>query len=489
MKKFIGFFLLLILSISILSADSGHIRNTIIIDTDGAADDLRTISMLLASPEIKTLAITTSDGALSPKEGLVKVRALLKDFYHEGIPTGVGMNTQSEVPTWRELSQNIMWGDETSISTNNAIDASELIARSIIDCHDQVTIVCLGSLTNIAKAMKNTDGLKDKIKRIVWYNNNIHPNYGTNYDIDRLAGEFVLLSGVDVDVITPHLMEIAFSDSLLNAIEDIPTKYAQKIATTHREADVYKMISSGHFKLWDDLVALYLLYPEYFETNRFPHYQNHSINYLVHDVDIVELICSTLDGKSNEEGIIFSSFPLDTKYYREDVEQFKDRIINAHGYQEWKIVVMTNEFHDHLGIYSIVGAKMGLRAREYFNLGRDELYVTSFAGNKPPISCLNDGLQVSTGATIGQGTIQVYTIDLVQKPKAIFSHHNSTISIELKPEYWQYIRDDIKECIKTHGALTDGYWKAVRGLAIRYWLEWNRYNIFDIEVIQSVSDN
>lgn len=488
MRKILGFFLIFI-SITILPADSGHIRHTIIIDTDGAADDLRTITMLLASPEIKTLAITTSDGALSPKEGLVKVRALLKEFYHEGIPTGIGMNTQSEVPPWRKLSQNIMWGDEATISANNAIAASELMARSIIDDHDQVTVVCLGSLTNIAKAMKNTNGLKDKIKRILWYNNNIHPNYGTNYDIDRLAGEYVLLSGVDVDVVTPHLKEIAFSETLLTAIEEIPTKYAQKIATRHRDANTYKMISSGHFKLWDDLVALYLLNPEYFKTNRFPHFQNHTINHLLPDTYIANMVCSALNGKTNEQGIIFQSFPLDTEYYREDVEQFKDRIISAHGNQEWKIVVMTNEFHDHLGIYSIVGAKMGLRAREYFNLGRDELYVTSFAGDKPPISCLNDGLQVSTGATIGQGTIQVYTIDLMQKPKAVFSYHNSTISIELKPEYWQYVRDDIKECIKSHGALTDGYWKVVRGLAIRYWLEWSRYNIFDIEVIQSVSDN
>ena len=73
--------------------------------------------------------------------------------------------------------------------------------------------------------------------------------------------------------------------------------------------------------------------------------------------------------------------------------------------KEWKIVVLTNEFHEHMGIYSILGAKMGLRAREYFHLGIDELEILSFAGSTPPVSCLNDGLQVSTGATLGHGTI------------------------------------------------------------------------------------
>jgi formylmethanofuran dehydrogenase subunit E len=51
------------------------------------------------------------------------------------------------------------------------------------------------------------------------------------------------------------------------------------------------------------------------------------------------------------------------------------------------------QFHEHLGIYSILGAKMGFRAREYFNVGIDELKIKSFVGSRPPVSCLNDGLE------------------------------------------------------------------------------------------------
>ena len=37
----------------------------------------------------------------------------------------------------------------------------------------------------------------------------------------------------------------------------------------------------------------------------------------------------------------------------------------------------------------------------------ENVKIISFAGNTPPISCMNDGLQVSTGATIGHGLITI----------------------------------------------------------------------------------
>ena len=41
---------------------------------------------------------------------------------------------------------------------------------------------------------------------------------------------------------------------------------------------------------------------------------------------------------------------------------------------------MTDEFHGHLGVFSIVGAKMGIRAREIFGVGPDMLNVVTYAG-------------------------------------------------------------------------------------------------------------
>ncbi|KAA6333905.1 hypothetical protein EZS27_017732 [termite gut metagenome] len=60
-----------------LEAYADAIRFRIIVDTDGAADDLRAICMLLANSEIDILAVVSSEGALMPADVTLKVRSLL----------------------------------------------------------------------------------------------------------------------------------------------------------------------------------------------------------------------------------------------------------------------------------------------------------------------------------------------------------------------------------------------------------------------------
>ena len=105
--------------------------------------------------------------------------------------------------------------------------------------------------------------------------------------------------------------------------------------------------------------------------------------------------------------VIMADFPAAPEQLLPDVRELATQIIARHGLEEWKAAVLTSELHRHLGTYSIVGAKMGLRARERFNVALDELRVESRAGLKPPLSCVNDGLQVATGASLGRGTITV----------------------------------------------------------------------------------
>jgi len=47
-------------------------------------------------------------------------------------------------------------------------------------------------------------------------------------------------------------------------------------------------------------------------------------------------------------------------------------IIEAHGLEEWKAVLLTNELRRHFGMCSIIGAKMGIRVREVLNAPFDE---------------------------------------------------------------------------------------------------------------------
>jgi pyrimidine-specific ribonucleoside hydrolase len=163
-----------------------------------------------------------------------------------------------------------------------------------------------------------------------------------------------------------------------------------------------------------------------------------------------------------------------------DIAPLVKDIVTRHGHSEWRAGALANELHGHLGIYAIVGVKMGIRAREYFNIGVDDVVVTSYAGQHPPVSCMNDGLQVSTGGTIGHGLLTVVTGEPV-RPEASFSFKGKTLRMKLKPAYAQQIRKDVEEGIRLHGNLTEPYWQYVRELALGYWLEFDRREMFEME--------
>lgn len=177
---------------------------------------------------------------------------------------------------------------------------------------------------------------------------------------------------------------------------------------------------------------------------------------------------------------VLKSFELPASLYADDVSQIASDTISHFGIREWQLVVMTNEIHGHLGIYSTLGAKMGLRVLEYFEeqgLG-GHVQVLSFAGSEPPVSCLNDGLQISTGATVGHGLFNV-SDSPEKRAEAVFSCHGMNVGSALKPEYETAVAEDIKRGVEQFRHSRE-YWDYIRRLAIKYWAEWDRNKIFTI---------
>ena len=175
---------------------------------------------------------------------------------------------------------------------------------------------------------------------------------------------------------------------------------------------------------------------------------------------------------------LLKSFDLPEALYAEDVRSIYGPTVERFGIREWKTVVLTGEIHGHLGIYSTLGVKMGLRAREWFEAKgcRGEISLLSFAGSTPPVSCLNDGLQVSTGATVGHGLIRIAP-DPEKRVEAVFSCDEYRLAMTLRPEFEARIRADIAEGVARY-ARSPAYWEYIRVLALRYWSTWDRNEIF-----------
>jgi formylmethanofuran dehydrogenase subunit E len=89
------------------------------------------------------------------------------------------------------------------------------------------------------------------------------------------------------------------------------------------------------------------------------------------------------------------------------------------------------EFHGHLGPYLVLGLKAGLYANQ--TLGREPMKMEAFVETKvtPPQSCFADGVQFSTGCTLGKGNIHLKEGEGLQ---VTFRKNNQELTLKLKKE-------------------------------------------------------
>jgi formylmethanofuran dehydrogenase subunit E len=63
--------------------------------------------------------------------------------------------------------------------------------------------------------------------------------------------------------------------------------------------------------------------------------------------------------------------------------------------------------HGAFGAFIPVGIRIGVDARERLKAEPRGLAVVYFSGEKPPCPCVADGVMIATGASPGQGTLQI----------------------------------------------------------------------------------
>jgi formylmethanofuran dehydrogenase subunit E len=97
-------------------------------------------------------------------------------------------------------------------------------------------------------------------------------------------------------------------------------------------------------------------------------------------------------------------------------------------------------FHGHLGPYAVIGYRMGVLARE--KLGQGKMASVVETGLKPPISCIVDGIQLSTSCTLGKGNIRVVDKKL---PMAFFRRGDKRLMIRLKDDLWKKIDGEMSK--------------------------------------------
>jgi pyrimidine-specific ribonucleoside hydrolase len=457
----------------------------IILDTDMALDDVRAIVLLSQYEGVELVAGVTTDGACAPDAGAVNLRLILARLGRHRVPVAAGRILEGDAPRWRAMSESLGWSaigeDVEGTSLAPEMTALELLLETFSH-HENVVYLCLGPMSNLADLLDRDPAVAGKIGAVHYYGSPPEaPDSSWNTARDLSSAKRVFAAGLRMRSLQLHDDQLLrFDTGLADAVCALDGTAPDLLCALHSSDRVRALVDDGHFLCWDEAAVLDLLFPGLFSwrpaaggSGLEPH-----VDLALGRQRYLDLLSGDLSMKhGHRHPVNLRAFPTTRDLLRPDVAAIADEALSRHGREEWNSVLLTNELHRHLGIYSILGAKMGIRARELLFAGLDELTVVSCAGTAPPLSCLTDGLQVATGATLGRGTISVHPRE--SRPGAIFRKGERAVDLRIKDGVVARVREDIQTCIAEHGALTPAYWAAVRALALRYWLEMVRAEIFD----------
>lgn len=211
----------------------------VILDTDPGIDDALAIILLKAMPEISLQAITVTHGNTSVEKCTTNALKLVELLEMTDIPVAMGATE----PLVRALSIAEETHGDTGLGhallpNPKAQVVEENAANLIIDIVNanpgEITILCIGPVTNVALALLKEPSLRKKIKNVVSMAGTIHypgnatPSSEYNVFCDPESFDILLRSGIDLtivplDVTYQCLFTKAHVERLSGAREDIHT--------------------------------------------------------------------------------------------------------------------------------------------------------------------------------------------------------------------------------------------------------------------------
>jgi pyrimidine-specific ribonucleoside hydrolase len=463
------------------AAFAHEMRAPLIVDTDLALDDVRALALLTGLNHYEVRALVTSDGVCAPAQSIRRLPGLFKLLKTPRPPLGMGNKNAQAPPPWRKICGAAYWSHLPSAPMPKTRSALQAISRVLQNATEPVTYLCLGPLSNLAELLTRKPKLAAKIGSVVYFGGLPgHKDPGFNTSRDLKAANKVFGSGLTVYILQRGATRnLRIDRQLMSALMALNSPAARLIKWQAGDPQVRAHVPAQGLPVWDELIVLWLHDPSLATAKS----TSNSRVQMLADVDLqaarlayLELASGRPEGLQPRRPVLFSRFPTDPALFRPDVAKLVLPIIARHGLEEYKAALITNELHRHLGLLSIVGAKMGIRARELLHASLDQVKVQSEAGLKPPLSCTNDGLQASTGASLGRGTISMKKGP--PRLAAVFSKGKVRWRLKLKPEVRAKIKQQIKGAVKRFPGLTPRYFQEVRRMALQAWLDLDRRKIF-----------
>lgn len=255
----------------------------IILDCDPGHDDALAMTLAIASPKIELLAVTTSAGNQTPDKTLNNAMRMLKLLGREDIPVAGGNQTPLVKPL--ETAGEVhgvsgLDGYPLPEPDFKPVDmtAIELIAKTLKESSEKVTLVVTGPMTNAALFLRvYPDLAKEKIDQIVYMGGamglgNWQPSVEFNIFVDPEAAKIVMNFGIPL-VMAPlnvtHQAQILKPE--IEAIKEIQNPVGQAFYGLLNFFERYHENPKWGFQgapLHDPCTIAWLIEPEMFETEK-----------------------------------------------------------------------------------------------------------------------------------------------------------------------------------------------------------------------------
>ena len=246
-------------------------RTRVVIDTDPGADDALALMMALAAPELDVVGLTTVGGNASLANTTRNALRLLHYLGREDVPVFRGAATPLEGKFRYAPYYHGRGGlpvrlprSESSVLAVRAADYLVSVASAL---RGELTILALGPLTNVARAITKEPRLAHWIKEVVVMGGaievpgNVTPHAEFNIYNDANAANVVFSSGIPVtliglDVCNPVFLKKQDLDALDagHAAGELQRRIVTEWFSLHPESDM--------FSLCDPLTVAVAINPE-----------------------------------------------------------------------------------------------------------------------------------------------------------------------------------------------------------------------------------
>ncbi|MGB7327756.1 MAG: nucleoside hydrolase [Rubripirellula sp.] len=235
----------------------------IIIDCDPGIDDAIAIAIALFDPRLDVLAITATAGTVEAEQATRNVTSIVNQLDPARYPR-IGMATPtSDAPV---LDDSHLNGPEglgdcrfDVPSRQNPTPSEKIISELVNQYPDEITLVCLGPLTNLARLCRRDPSVIPMINNVVisggsvGYPGNATPVAERNMFFDPASADEVFSSATTKSLVPLDVTEeVLFGVDLLEHLPDRTTKAGQLL---------HKLLPfafrTAHQKLGRELIPLY----------------------------------------------------------------------------------------------------------------------------------------------------------------------------------------------------------------------------------------